>query len=787
MVARTAFAPLLVLLASCTEAPTAIVVVTDTDLRVPAEADVIHLEVTSPEGRLQFADANLYDDPHLPRTTTLAWDTGPLGPFVVRAVLQYHGADVLERVARVSFLPGRVVMLRLDLLARCRGVACGPDASCGASGCAPLDVDAAELAAWTGVVPLHLGGPACVPATEVCNGADDNCDGRIDETSDLGADPQNCGGCGHVCATVPHAAASCVLGVCKAACEARFADCNGTYGDGCETSLATVSDCGGCALACAVAHATPSCSTGDCSLSTCAPGWDTCDRAAAMPDVNGCETSVSSDPARCGSCTNACPSPPHAGPTCTSGMCGIVCDSGWADCNARVDDGCETSLADPTTCGECTTSCADPTPFCSGSDRRAYACAASCTLLETACGWSCVDTTQSAENCGGCGRPCPTPAHGAAVCTASTCGVTCDGGYGDCNARVDDGCEVPLVTLTNCGSCGAPCMPAHATGVCGDGSCGIGSCEAGWADCNGRVDDGCEVHVAVDASHCGSCATACLASPAHASPVCGVTGCGVLCQAGFGDCNADPLDGCERDLTTSGDCGACGTACAATFACQRDPLTGVASCVGMCGGPLDPTHTLCGASCTDVTSDRENCGRCARVCPVPAHATPTCAMSACGQLCDAGFGDCDRHLDNGCEIDLSVTVNRCGSCTTSCPSHPNTTPTCGAGACGSRCNTGYADCTTADGCETRLGTMTACTRCGDVCPTSAPRADGSCTSRGCVLECDSDYWDCDGSLANGCELHRDHQSDACAACGHPCSSAERCCTGLCVSGTTCPP
>lgn len=161
MVARATFAASCVLLAAaCAASPTQIVVVTDTDLRVTDEVDDIRLDVTSPDGRMQSAEADLRADPYLPRTTTLAWDEGPLGPFIVRAVARRHGSDVVSRTARVSFLPGRIVMLRLDLLDGCRGVDCDTGKTCGnAAVCRPVDIDASELVAWSGEPPPALGHP----------------------------------------------------------------------------------------------------------------------------------------------------------------------------------------------------------------------------------------------------------------------------------------------------------------------------------------------------------------------------------------------------------------------------------------------------------------------------------------------------------------------------------------------------------------------------------------------------------------------------------------------------
>jgi hypothetical protein len=80
-------------------------------------------------------------------------------------------------------------------------------------------------------------------ADELCDGADQNCDGQIDEGFDLLGDLQNCGFCGHVCAAdglppgQPDAVAafSCVAGVCLVAqCEPGWKDLNHDASDGCE-------------------------------------------------------------------------------------------------------------------------------------------------------------------------------------------------------------------------------------------------------------------------------------------------------------------------------------------------------------------------------------------------------------------------------------------------------------------------------------------------------------------------------------------------------------------------
>jgi hypothetical protein len=79
------------------------------------------------------------------------------------------------------------------------GEACdGPDRDSCARGMIQCDPANSLLTQCVGDAPETL---------EVCNGRDDNCDGRIDENWDFNNDVANCGGCNIVCSN-PHGTAT---------------------------------------------------------------------------------------------------------------------------------------------------------------------------------------------------------------------------------------------------------------------------------------------------------------------------------------------------------------------------------------------------------------------------------------------------------------------------------------------------------------------------------------------------------------------------------------------------
>jgi hypothetical protein len=101
----------------------------------------------------------------------------------------------------------------------------------------------------------------------------------------------------------------------------------------------------------------------------------------------------------------------------------------------------------------------------------------------------------------------------------------------------------------------------------------------------------------------------------NTSVTCDSTGC--KCARGYGDCDKDPDNGCETDLTSPKSCGACGVACANG---KCDAMTLSCACEGGFGECDGDPKTVCE---TDLQNDSAHCGACDRDCA--------------GQGCSAGL------------------------------------------------------------------------------------------------------------------------------------------------------
>jgi hypothetical protein len=151
------------------------------------------------------------------------------------------------------------------------------------------------------------------------------------------------------------------------------------------------------------------------------------------------------------------------------------------------------------------------------------------------------------------------------------------------NAGLALGYLIVLVVLASAGACDSPKAGVDA------GTDDI--CPAGTTDCD--TDGTCETDI-TEPANCGGCNIICPAGP-HANAMCSLGRCGITCEDGWGDCDADPVNGCESDLTQPGTCGSCGNSCGGACVegvCETcdsalpldsaDPLD-AAKALGLCG------------------------------------------------------------------------------------------------------------------------------------------------------------------------------------------------------------
>lgn len=310
------------------------------------------------------------------------------------------------------------------------------------------------------------------------------------------------------------------------------------------------------------------------------------------------------------------------------------------------------------------TECPAPFTTCPATDGPSYKCG--------------TDLAHDENNCGACGNKCLVyePLDMTSRCVEGKCELECmnDPYYPtdrrNCNGAVDDGCEVDVLSdPQNCGACGNACAAGQ---PCLKGKCG---CAPGWIACNGVC-----VNPKTDDLNCGACgnecqqpASACNPMPKHAYFGCVGGTCGNLkCGGASADCNHDlgpgqcSSDGCEvEDLRTDrNNCGGCGIKCAVGEECVDEGAG------PECAVPCTKFgKVLCKAQgqCADLLNDPAHCGGCGNVCPLAGpHQVRSCAKGRCAYECAPGFADCNGNPADGCETNVNANPGHCGACGNRC-------------------------------------------------------------------------------------------------------------------------
>ena len=213
-------------------------------------------------------------------------------------------------------------------------------------------------------------------------------------------DLNNCGAHGKACAP----SEICSTGVCSS-CTAN----QHIYGGACENN--DLNNCGVHGVACNSSvrpNGTAfSCNSGTCVATACESGYHTYN--------NGCEKN---DIYNCGSHGYGCPGRSNAvANSCVGGECGYKCNSGYADCNNNMNDGCEVNLS---------------------------------SMHWNTCSGSCVSGYANCD--GNASNGCEmnlSPLHW------SSCSGSCASGYANCDGNASNGCEVNLAAwgMTSCTAC----------------------------------------------------------------------------------------------------------------------------------------------------------------------------------------------------------------------------------------------------------------------------------------------------------------------------------------------
>lgn len=253
-----------------------------------------------------------------------------------------------------------------------------------------------------------------------------------------------------------------------------------------------------------------------------------------------------------------------ARPDCPTGLrcdqtLGACVDPGCTSDSACTDPGrprCEVGSGQCVRCLPGHDDCPSGT-FCLESD-GSYGCVQGCNVaddcaptgqgqLTACCEHRCVDLLTSNVACGACGNPCR---------NNDSC---CDGVCVDLTSSAD-----------HCGGCGRSCYLPNVTGVgCSSSKCFNQGCQQYFGDCDGNLQsNGCEANHSFSPLHCGRCDHPCPSQP-HRPGACVLLSCSTgPCEEGWGDCDGQPVNGCERALTTTSDCGTCNVPCGANQICS---------------------------------------------------------------------------------------------------------------------------------------------------------------------------------------------------------------------------
>jgi hypothetical protein len=631
---------------------------------------------------------------------------------------------------------------------------------------------------------------------EVCDGADNDCDGKTDEatcddnntcTTDA-CDPSGDGGKG-----------KCVHNKLTGPCDADGSAC--TQGDKCVSGVCTPGT-------------TKNCDDGNaCTADACDPSVG-CTQVA--DDGKGCNADDNDctvgDKCIGGACKSGPEKPCTSNDACVTAKCNPVvgkCAFKSAAPGTACDDGSKCTSGDGCTKGDCTgtlVKCDDANACTSDSCSALTGCKHESTTLPCDDGAACTSgdvckddkcvsgkaiscddgNPCTADNCDPATGKCKTknvtaPCDDNNACTTSdVCGdgfctgkaIKCD----DANKCTNDGCDAKL-GCTNKGNT-QPCDDANkctANDSCKAGTC-VGLAKQATVDCDDAstcTTDSCKPAVGcVNTNNSEKCSDG---NPCTTGDLCSAG----KCSAGTNTCDCQK----NADCTAKED----GDLCNGTLFCDKSKAPFACA--------INPKTIVTCAKDKDGTCVRNQCDANKATCALqPINDTKPC--DADGSVCTKNdvckAGECKAGTSVNCSDNNPCTDDSCHP-KTACVNLPNT----------AACNADDNLCTPSDTCSSKVCvaskpkvcvdgndcTADACDAKTGKCGYSKTALDGkACNdSNGCTVKdscaggiCKGSGKDCDDknactddscSLAKGCEF-----SDASGSCedGNPCTEGDSC-------------